>query len=106
MRSLAMIRSLSILACCVVLGTIAVIGARAQSGTNRYGGDYARFVVNSGDPEQCAARCEREQRCRAWTFSYPRTAGSSAICWLKSSVTPRVEDPCCVSGVKGGGVVE
>ncbi|HTS42063.1 MAG TPA: PAN domain-containing protein [Xanthobacteraceae bacterium] len=105
-KSAAMIRTLSIGACCLALVAIAVLGARAQSGINRYGGDYARFVVNSGDPEQCAARCEREQRCRAWTFSYPRTAGANAICFLKSTVTPRVEDPCCISGVKGGSVVE
>ena len=81
-------------------------GASAQSGFDRRGGDLSRFVVNSGDPEICAARCEREQRCRAWTFSYPRTAGAQAICWLKSEVKPAVADPCCISGVKGGHVVE
>ena len=33
------------------------------------------FTVRSGDPAACAARCERERRCRAWSFSYPLTAG-------------------------------
>ena len=29
-----------------------------------------------------------------------------ATCWLKNQVTPRNEDACCVSGVKGAGVLE
>jgi hypothetical protein len=28
------------------------------------------------------------------------------MCWLKSKVTPRVATPCCVSGVRGTGVIE
>src|SRR5262249_49842154 len=31
---------------------------------------------------------------------------TTAVCWLKSEVKPRVENSCCVTGVKGGGVVE
>jgi len=80
--------------------------ARAQLGVDRRGGDYARFIVPSGDPEQCAARCERDQRCRAWAFSYPATEVANAVCWLKNKVTPRVEDSCCISGVKGGNLIE
>jgi hypothetical protein len=80
--------------------------ASAQIGFDRFGGDYASFQVRSGDPAACAARCEREPRCRAWSFSYPRTAASSAMCWLKSEVTARSENSCCVSGVKGAGVLE
>jgi hypothetical protein len=96
--------------CWLALVAIAVTGARAQSGFDRPGGDYARFAIASGDPAVCAARCDRDARCRAWTFSYPGTAaiggGSKAMCWLKSEVRRRVENPCCVSGVKGGGLVE
>ena len=29
-----------------------------------------------------------------------------AACWLKNRVPPRVEDKCCVSGVRGAGVIE
>ena len=29
-----------------------------------------------------------------------------AACWLKTKVPPRVEDKCCVSGVRGAGVIE
>jgi hypothetical protein len=28
------------------------------------------------------------------------------MCWLKSEVKPRVENQCCVTGIKGGAVVE
>ena len=101
-----MIRYFLMLMGCLMLAAGAATGASAQSGFDRRGGDYSKFVVNSGDPEICAARCEREQRCRAWTFSYPRTAGAQAICWLKSEVKPGVADPCCISGVKGGHVIE
>lgn len=94
----------------IALVVTAVAPARAQSGFDRPGGDYLRFVVPSGDPAVCAARCDRDKRCRAWTFSYPGTAAlggsKSAMCWLKNEVTPLIENPCCVSGVKGAELVE
>jgi hypothetical protein len=93
----------------LTIGLIAVAGsatgARAQAGYDRPGGDYLNFAVRGGDPAACAARCEREGRCRAWSFSYP-TAGMGATCWLKSTVTAPVENACCTSGVRGAGVVE
>ena len=96
----------------VVMGllTLAMAGlsasALAQSGFDRRGGDYASFQIRNGDPSVCAARCERDARCRAWSFSYPRTAAASATCWLKNQVPARLEDKCCVSGVRGAGVIE
>jgi PAN domain len=80
--------------------------AAAQVGYDRPGGDYASAVLRSGDPAQCAARCERDPRCRAWAFSYPATENPSAMCWLKSRVTARIATTCCVSGVRGAGVIE
>ena len=91
----------------LALAVLALAGqAQAQSGFDRIGGDYLSFQVRNGDPAVCAARCERDARCRAWSFSYPRTANTAATCWLKSEVPPRVEDKCCVSGVRGSGVIE
>src|SRR5262249_48807073 len=80
--------------------------ALGQVGFDRPGGDYASFSLRSGDPGQCATRCERDARCRAWAFSYPATESASAVCWLKSRVTPRVPAVCCVSGVRGTGVIQ
>jgi len=84
----------------------AVNPALAQTGYDRRGGDYLNFQIRNGDPVVCASRCERDARCRAWSFSYPRTENAIATCWLKSRVPARVEDKCCVSGVRGAGVIE
>jgi len=80
--------------------------AQAQTGYDRRGGDYLNFQIRNGDPAVCASRCEHDARCRAWSFFYPRTAFALAACWLKTKVPPRVEDKCCVSGVRGAGVIE
>ena len=80
--------------------------ALAQANFDRPGGDYLNSPVSSGDPADCALVCERDRRCRAWTFAYPTDTISGAVCWLKSSVPARVQDNCCVSGVRGAGVVE
>ncbi len=90
----------------VLLLVMAATPADAQVGYDRWGGDYASFSLRSGDPAHCAARCERDARCRAWAFSYPATENPNAMCWLKSRVTPRVPASCCVSGVRGAGVIE
>src|SRR5438874_12428733 len=74
--------------------------AHAQVGFDRPGGDYASLILRSGDPALCAARCERDSRCRAWAFAYPATESANALCWLKSRVPPRVAVNCCVSGVR------
>jgi hypothetical protein len=93
----------------VLLSAAAGIGvtpAAAQSGYDRPGGDYTSFTVQNGDPAACAGRCERDKACRSWSFSYPPASGGQATCWLKREVTPRVEATCCVSGVRGAGVIE
>jgi hypothetical protein len=105
-----LLRFFSISLLCLALMIVVLVPARAQSGFDRPGGDYARFVVPSGDPAVCAARCDRDVRCRAWAFSYPGTSSvggsTAAICWLKNKVTPRVENSSSVSGVKGAGLIE
>jgi hypothetical protein len=91
----------------LALAVVALTGAaQAQTGFDRRGADYTSFTIRNGDPEQCAARCERDSRCQAWSFSYPRTFSTSSTCWLKNKVTPRNEDACCVSGVRGAGAIE
>jgi len=95
-----------ILAIVALVSAWTVGPALAQSGFDRPGGDYASAPVASGDPAVCAMRCERESRCRAWSFAYPPDSGGPAMCWLKREVVPRVEAECCVSGVRGAGVIE
>ena len=97
-------------ACVVMLALLAAtVSARpalAQANFDRPGGDYLSSPVISGDPAECALVCERDRRCRAWTFSYPTDLVNRAVCWLKSNVPARVQSDCCVSGVRGAGVVE
>jgi hypothetical protein len=97
-------RCVAALTACLAVLVLLAGPARAQIGFDRKGGDYASFPVRSADPAACAARCEREARCRAWSFAYP-TESHGATCWLKSQVPPRAADSCCVSGVKGAGVI-
>jgi len=80
--------------------------ALAQANFDRPGGDYLSLPVKSGDPADCALVCERDRRCRAWSFNYPTDVTSDAMCWLKNSVPPRTQSNCCISGVRGAGVVE
>ena len=97
-------------ACVVTLAFLAAaVSARpalAQANFDRPGGDYLSAPVTSGDPAECALVCERDRRCRAWTFSYPTDLANRAVCWLKSNVPARVQSDCCVSGVRGAGVLE
>ena len=97
-------------ACLVTLALLAAAlcarPALAQANFDRPGGDYLSSTVISGDPAECALVCERDRRCRAWTFSYPTDLANRAVCWLKSNVPARVQSDCCVSGIRGAGVVE
>ncbi len=90
----------------VVARALGLPVALAQSGYDRPGGDYAHAAVVNGDPGVCALRCERDRNCRAWSFSYPTASGGAAMCRLKRQVSPAVPSSCCVSGVRGAGVIE
>jgi hypothetical protein len=95
----------------LALLAVAVSGAGpslAQGNFDRPGGDYQRLAVPSGDPAVCALACERDQRCRAWSFNYPREGDGidQAACWLKNTVPPRVAATNSISGVRGAGVIE
>ena len=97
-------------ACVVTFALVAAAAsarpAQAQANFDRPGGDYLSTPVASGDPADCALTCERDRRCRAWSFNYPTDAIAGAVCWLKNSVPARTQDGCCISGVRGAGVVE
>src|SRR3954453_18485906 len=96
-------------ACLVMLAFLAAAAsvrpALAQANFDRPGSDYLSAPVTSGDPAECALVCERDRRCRAWTFSYPTDLVNRAVCWLKSNVPARGQSDCCVSGVRGPGAL-
>ncbi|MDB5638148.1 MAG: apple protein [Bradyrhizobium sp.] len=80
--------------------------ALSQANFDRPGSDYQSSLVPSGDPADCALVCERDRRCRAWSFNYPTDIAGGAVCWLKNNVPVRTQNNCCVSGVRGAGVVD
>lgn len=96
----------AVMLCAALVAALGPSAARAQANFDRPGGDYLRAPVPSGDPAVCALQCERDRRCRAWSFSYPKSNDEGAVCWLKTTVPPRVPNNCCVSGVRGAGVLE
>src|ERR1700694_2273773 len=100
-----------LLRACLVISAVlaAATAARPAPATPNFvrpGGDYQSSPVPSGDPADCALVCERDRGCRAWSFNYPTDSAGGAVCWLKSNVPARAENNCCVSGVRGAGVVE
>ena len=98
-------RSVTALAASLIAAIVLGASATAQVHYDRPGGDYTNFTLRGGDPAVCAFRCERDARCRAWSFAYPPPEGL-AVCWLKSGVPARVEAAGSVSGVRGAGVIE
>ena len=68
--------------------------------TNRGGSDYDNFDLPKADPNLCADACEKDQKCRAYTYVKPGVQGNNARCWLKDSVPSASQSNCCVSGVK------
>lgn len=102
-----MLRASHILAAVLVMLVAAAPGKSfAQAGFDRPGSDYQSAPVPSGDPADCALVCERDRKCRSWSFNYPIDSDQGATCWLKNAVPARVESNCCVSGVRGAGVLE
>lgn len=80
--------------------------AAAQAGFDRPGSDYRTFALKSGDPAECASTCESDRKCRSWSFSYPAGKPGGAACKLKNAVPNRTESTCCISGVRGAGIIE
>lgn len=68
--------------------------------TNRAGSDYDNFDLPKADPNLCADACEKDRKCRAYTYVKPGVQGNNARCWLKDSVPSASRSNCCVSGVK------
>jgi len=72
-----------------------------EPGTNRLGGDYRNFYLDSPDWRLCKAECDNDTRCMAWTLVRPGIQDPTrAKCWLKSTVPGRRPSSCCDSGVK------
>ena len=66
----------------------------------RLGDDYSILSVPDGRGYRwCERTCNRDARCRSWTYIRPN-ALPQGQCRLKHSVAPAFSNRCCVSGVK------
>jgi hypothetical protein len=73
---------------------------RLELDTDRPGQDYYAFDLREANPATCRAACEKDNKCRAFTFVKPGVKGRYARCFLKTTVPQRRADRCCISGVK------
>ncbi len=106
----------------VVVMSMGVASAEKQNSV-RYGDDYRIFNMEEGATyRQCERRCEKETKCRAWTFIRERVKHNKGLsfnlgngfsinlgdkheeiipaqCRLKHTVGASSRNKCCVSGV-------
>ena len=68
--------------------------------TDLQGDAYRSFELIAPVPDFCRKVCEKDEGCRAWTFSWPGKKGKRAKCFLKRSVAEKRKDTCCISGYK------
>jgi hypothetical protein len=71
----------------------------SEDGITLDGGSYNGVGGPGIGPAQCKATCDADNRCVGWTFvkpGYPNGPG----CFLKSTITRKVANPCCTSGIK------
>jgi hypothetical protein len=81
-------------------GTAALWGDLEQD-VNRLGSDYKSIDLPSPDPELCRDECDKDPKCKAFTYVKPGLQGVAAKCWLKDpAAAPRPNESCCVSGAK------
>ncbi len=67
---------------------------------DRAGGDYRNFETAADQRgKACAAACQAETRCRAWTYRRPGYGTAAPRCYLKDVIKPPHHRPCCISGV-------
>ena len=72
----------------------------AEQGQIRLGDDYSILPVPKGRGYRwCEQSCNRDRRCRSWSYLRP-SLRRSGQCRLKHSVAPAFANRCCVSGVK------
>jgi hypothetical protein len=67
---------------------------------DRPGRDYHGFDAGSAGVHACMSACEKDARCKAFTYVRPGVQGKLARCWLKDSVPKARLSSCCDSGVK------
>jgi len=103
-------RSTIVLGCFLFLAPTQAQSASQLNNTNFVGGDIG-VVWNANSPGKCQTECDKNKKCKAWTWVRPSAlpfiprAGLKGFCALKGSIPNKTPDNCCVSGYtnRGGG---
>jgi hypothetical protein len=74
--------------------------------TDRPGNNYRNFDLEQPDVDFCLDACQKDPRCKAFTYVNPGVQGPKARCWLKDAVPPAKSSSCCISGVKTAGATQ
>ena len=81
-----------------LLSTVALADT-FEDNIDRPGWDYSNFNLNNPRAILCQWSCQKDRRCRAWTYVKPGIQGPTAHCWLKYRVPAQVRSNCCDSGI-------
>ena len=73
-----------------------------EQNSDRPGSDYSKITMSgNARPTMCSGMCEKDRRCKAFTFVKKGYQGNTAVCYLKDKSPKLVKNKsCCVSGVK------
>lgn len=93
-------RCLTLWTALTVAATPSLAAVTSEQNTDRPGSDFASQALQSADPQLCAAACNSDEQCRAYTYVKPGVQGALAQCYLKDSVPAAQSNDCCVSGVR------
>ena len=81
----------------------AMVPKEVEVGIDRLGGDYKSFNLPYPDYRLCQKACDKDRKCKAWTYVIPFTIqGPIPKCWLKSQIPNALKNDACISGVKKG----
>jgi hypothetical protein len=80
--------------------TVTALPSRLEFGVRRPGQDIAVMQLATSNPGECRSACQKDARCRGFSFQYPDDDGQNGVCALKASVAPPQVDICCVSWIK------
>jgi hypothetical protein len=72
---------------------------RRLSGLDLAGSDYSSQDDANDRGRSCAAKCVRDNQCRAFTWVQPGVQGSSAKCWLKNGIPEPTANSNVISGI-------
>jgi hypothetical protein len=70
-----------------------------EHGYDRPGGQLVGKYTGVSNAQHCYNLCSRNANCVAFTWVKPNIQGPTGVCWLKGSLSNKVRNNCCVSGV-------